>query len=309
MLKNPLLETPGLLRGFLENFREFRKALKLELPEGAEKLSPEERAVREGSRFARGLSVLFHIALIALLVFAPIIFSKKEQKKAAAVEVVDISKYNVIFPVSKKPAGGGGGGGDRSKAPASKGRLPRFSLEQLTPPTAVTKNEKPELAAEPTVLVPPNIQFPNPPIPEHGDPISDSGTPANGPGSGSGIGTGSGGGVGPGIGPGVGPGIGGGYGGGAYRPGGGVSAPVCIYCPDPEFSEEAYKAKHEGVVVLWAVIDETGRVRHIKVQKKLGLGLDEAAVKAVMNWRFKPSERNGKSVPVEFAIEVTFSLH
>jgi TonB family protein len=139
--------------------------------------------------------------------------------------------------------------------------------------------------------------------------LSGSLIPSGGPGSGGGIGTGFGGGVGSGGGPGVGPGFGGGTGGGAFRIGGSVSAPTCIYCPDPEYSEEARKARHQGVVVLWAIVDESGKARSIRVQKSLGLGLDESALRAVQNWRFRAAERFGKPVPVYMTIEVNFHLY
>src|SRR5213075_2023981 len=112
------------------------------------------------------------------------------------------------------------------------------------------------------------------------------GTPSNGTGSGAGIGSGSGGGVGSGEGGGIGPGKGGGFGGGIFRVGGSVSAPRALSAPDPEYSEEARKAKYQGVVVLWLIVDPNGRPRDIKVQRALGLGLDEKAMEAVREWRF-----------------------
>src|SRR5207247_8319628 len=81
-----------------------------------------------------------------------------------------------------------------------------------------------------------------------------SGPRSNGAGSGSGIGNGCCAGVGPGNGAGVGPGSDANMGGGAYRPGGGVTAPRAIYQPEPEYSDEARKAKFQGSVVLWLVV-------------------------------------------------------
>jgi TonB family protein len=124
----------------------------------------------------------------------------------------------------------------------------------------------------------------------------------------AGIGTGSGGGVGSGSGPGVGPGFVGSSGGGAFRIGGSVSAPTCIYCPGPEYSDEARKAQHRGVVLLHAIVDEKGNASSIRVQKSLGMGLDQAAVRAVQNWRFKPAQRSGKPVPVYVNVDVNFHL-
>jgi TonB family protein len=104
-------------------------------------------------------------------------------------------------------------------------------------------------------------------------------------------------------------GEGGGTGGGIFSVGGGVSAPIPIYKPEPAYSEEARKAKYEGTVVLRIVVDAQGNVnRDVRVVKPLGLGLDEKAVQAVQTWKFKPAIRNGVPVPVRVVVEVTFRL-
>jgi TonB family protein len=157
-------------------------------------------------------------------------------------------------------------------------------------------------------VVPPEIKLPT--VGALGDPLSKViGPPSNGTGSGGGIGSGSGGGVGSGSGPGVGPGHGGGYGGGAYRVGGGVSAPKALYAPDPEYSEEARKAKYQGTVVLWMVVGADGRPQQVRVQRSLGMGLDEKAIEAVRQWKFEPAKLNGQSVPVQINVEVNFRLY
>ena len=125
----------------------------------------------------------------------------------------------------------------------------------------------------------------------------------------AGIGSGSGGGVGSGRGPGVGPGWGGGIGNGAYRVGGGVSAPRALYQPDPEYSEEARKAKYQGVVVLWVIVGPDGRVHDMRVQRALGLGLDEKAMEAVKTWKFDPARKDGQPVAVQINVEVNFRLY
>ena len=307
--------TPGF-QAFQETLRELWHPAKLPPLSATAKAVAvseiwEERIYRNQFKRTTAVSLLVHSTAL-LLVALP--FARQavqaEPKRVELVSLEDIAPYKVVFPASTKKAGGGGGGGERNPLPASKGRLPRFSLSaQLAPPAAVIRNLNPKLAVEPTVVVPPNIQIQSPNIAAYGDPLADSQIPSGGPGAGGGIGTGAGGGVGSGQGPGVGPGWGGGYGGGVYRVGGNVSAPACIYCPDPEYSEEARKAKYQGLVVLWAIVDETGRMRDIRVQKGLGMGLDEEAVRAAQNWRFKPAERFGKSVPVAMAIEVRFNLY
>jgi len=254
------------------------------------------------------LSFLLHV-LAALLLFMSstfVVAHRRQIRQQVVGLVTDISPY--VLPPSATKAGGGGGGGDRDKLPASRGALPKFSREQITPPAAVIRNPNPQLAAEPTVVVPPEIRLPQ--LGPLGDPLSSVlGPPSNGPGSGGSIGSGSGGGVGSGRGPGVGPGSGGGIGGGVYRIGGGVSAPRLIYGPDPEFSEEARKAKYQGTVVLWVIVGTDGRTHEIRVQRSLGMGLDEKAMEAVRVWRFEPARKNGQPVAVQVNVEVNFRLY
>jgi TonB family protein len=61
--------------------------------------------------------------------------------------------------------------------------------------------------------------------------------------------------------------------------------------------------------MLWAVVGEDGRVRDVRVVRGAGMGLDEQALNTVQGWRFKPSERGGKAVPVYMTIEVDFHLY
>jgi TonB family protein len=215
-----------------------------------------------------------------------------------------------VLPPSRSISGGGGGGGDRDKLQASQGRLPKQSMQQFTPPLAVVRNEAPKLPMAPTIVVPPEIKLQQPNLPDLGDPMSHlPSVPSNGTGSGGGIGSGSGGGVGSGEGPGFGPGRGGGTGGGVFHVGGGVSAPKVIYQPDPEYSEEARKAKFQGTCVLWLVVGADGKPREIRVARTLGLGLDEKALEAVKNWRFEPALKDNKPVAVQINVEVTFRLY
>jgi TonB family protein len=221
---------------------------------------------------------------------------------------VDIEAYQPKMAPKKQAMGGGGGGGDRSPLPASKGRLPKQSLRQFTPPMAVVNNPNPKLTMEPSIIVPPDVTLPNVNMAQYGDPLAKIGPASNGPGSGGGIGSGSGGGVGSGKGGGFGPGEGGGVGGGVYKVGGGVTAPVVIFKKDPEYSEEARKAKYQGTVLLAIEVDPSGKATNIRVVRSLGLGLDEKAMEAVKAWKFKPGYRNGQPVTVAATIEVNFRL-
>ena len=254
------------------------------------------------------VSFVLHVIAAALILYSArfAVEHRQEIKKIVVGSAIDISPY--ILPPAKTQAGGGGGGGDRDKLAASKGALPKLSDQQITPPVVIARNLDPKLAVEPTVVVPPDIKLPQQgPL---GDPMSNViGPPSNGTGSGGGIGSGTGGGVGSGRGPGVGPGWGGGIGGGAYRVGGGVSPPKVLFQPDPEYSEEARKAKYQGTVVLWVIVGPDGRVHDIKISRGLGLGLDEKAIEAVRQWKFEPARKDNQPVPVQVSIEVSFRLY
>ena len=210
--------------------------------------------------------------------------------------------------IARPKTSGGGGGGDRSPLPASRGRAPKFALKQFTPPMAVVANLDPKLIMEPTLIGPPDVQLPNANLAQYGDPLGKIGLASNGPGSGGGIGSGKGGGIGTGTGPGFGPGDGGSIGGGVFRMGGGVSAPTLLSKVEPEYSEEARKAKYQGVVLLYVEVDPSGKAVNIRVLHSLGLGLDQKAMEAVKKWRFKPGLKDGRPVTVQAQIEVNFRL-
>ncbi len=257
-------------------------------------------------------STVAHILLLVVVIGGTILAKRMVQRIVKPQEVVTLIEPGDIppLPPSKTKVGGGGGGGDRDKLQASKGKLPKLAMEQIVPPMVVVRNQNPKLTAEPTVVIPPQIKLAMNNLPNLGDPMSAvPGPPSNGTGSGGGIGSGSGGGVGSGEGPGVGPGRGGGIGGGVFRVGGGVSPPKTLYAPDPEYSEEARKAKFQGTCVLWLIVGPDGRPRDIHIARSLGLGLDEKAIEAVKQWKFEPAMKDGKPVAVQINVEVDFRLY
>jgi TonB family protein len=103
-------------------------------------------------------------------------------------------------------------------------------------------------------------------------------------------------------------GVAGGVGGGVYRVGGGVTAPVLLYRREPEYTEEARKAKYSGTVQLYVEIDPSGTPTNIRVLQGPGLGLDERAIEAVRQWKFKPGTKDGNPVTVGANISVSFQL-
>jgi periplasmic protein TonB len=256
-------------------------------------------------------STVVHLLAIAIIILVTYLGKRIIVDKPKETVVLIAPDDMPVLQPSKTQSGGGGGGGDRDKLQASQGRLPKQSMQQITPPMAVVRNPKPLLEVPPTIVVPPEVKLQQPNMPDLGDPMSHiPSLPSNGMGSGGGIGdTGHGGGVGPGEGGGYGPGSGGGTGGGVFHVGGGVSAPKLIYQPDPEYSEEARKAKFQGTCVLWVVVGPDGKPRDIRVARTLGLGLDEKALEAVKSWRFEPARKDGKPVAVSINVEVDFRLY
>src|SRR5262249_17070533 len=88
----------------------------------------------------------------------------------------------------------------------------------------------------------------------------------------------------------------------------GVSPPRLIFKVEPEYSEAARKAKYQGTVLLGLEVNTAGEPQNIKVARSLGLGLDEKAIEAVKQWRFKPGTKDGKPATLQTTIEVTFRL-
>jgi len=260
--------------------------------------------VRRGSFIA---SLAAHAAAVALIVTSGIWAAGRVETKPQVHSVL-VTDISYVLPPSSTETHGGGGGGEHDSLQASRGNPPRFAREQIAPPAIVVRNEQPKLTVEPTVIGPPNLTFPQ--TSQLGDPFSGVFGPAsNGTGSEGGIGSGNRGGVGPGNGPGAGPGWGGGIGDGPYRVGGGVTAPRAIYDPEPEYSEEARKAKFQGIAILQVVIDADGRPRDIRVAQSAGMGLDEKAIEAVRRWRFEPGRLGEKPVAVVVNVQVNFRLY
>jgi TonB family protein len=85
-----------------------------------------------------------------------------------------------------------------------------------------------------------------------------------------------------------------------------VSPPRPTYYPDPEYSEDALKARIDGTVAVSVVVGTDGKPRDIKVVRSQGYGLDEKAIEAVQKWRFQPATKDGKPVAVLIMVEIPF---
>ena len=197
-----------------------------------------------------------------------------------------------------------GGGEVKTPNPPSKGRLPIPAKRQLSRATPKIRNPRPVLPVEPTVIVPQLVPLPAINLPDYGDPLGIPGFPSVAPRSAGGIGTDTGTGVDPGEGSSVASGIGG----GVFRVDGGVTPPTVLRRFEPVYPIGAKKAGYEGVVVLSAIVRKNGTIEIVKVIRSLGLGLDEAAIRAIKKWKFRPGMKDGNPVDVALNVEVNFSL-
>ena len=259
--------------------------------------------------WAIGTSSFVNLAILAVAIWLGINIIHPPVKPAVDLTNVDVSDI-LKAPKLTTPAGGGGGGGSHDIVDPMKGKLPPKMKDPITPPM-VPILEKPKLAFTPAINVQKDITLPdNPQMLNFG--VKNSANvqlASNGSGGGGGMGSGYGGGLGSGNGNGYGPGTGGNTGGGVYHIGGGVSAPVPIFTPEAEFSDEARRAKYQGVVLISLIVDAQGNPQTPRVVRPLGMGLDEKALEAVRKYKFKPAMKEGKPVAVMMSIEVNFRLY
>jgi TonB family protein len=281
-----------------------------------------EYAGKPSAKLRFGSSVLIHFGVLAsiILFYYFNIASLPSEDETPILTMVNLHPASMNLPGPTR-GGGGGGGGKHEKKPPNKGDIPPAQKVQTVPPEV----KKPDLRdlqmkVEVAQNIQAPIQFPKHMMGAYGDIMAPPAPPSNGQGSGGGIGSGSGSGIGSGRGPGVGPGSGGGFGGGngggvgngegPFVGGtGGVVDPVLIRQTLPHYTDEAIKAKIQGIVVLQAIIRRNGTVDQPRIIRSLGYGLDQEAIRVVVNeWRFKPGSLNGRPVDVYATIEITFTL-
>jgi len=267
---------------------------------------PDRMAVK-ANPWAIGISTTTNLLILALVLFLGV-RSVIQHVTAPTITPIQLSDFKA--PMSMKSAGGGGGGGDHSILEASKGKLPKIEDQPVVPPQVQTL-DKPKIPMPAAIDVQKNITLPdNPTMPDIGMKNSANVILSNGTGGSGGMGSGSGGGLGSGNGAGYGPGEGGNTGGGLYQIGGRVSAPVVLNDVEAEFSDEARRAKYQGVVLISLIVDTNGSPQNPRVIRPLGMGLDEKALEAVRKYKFKPAMKDGKTpVPVMITVEVNFRLY
>lgn len=88
-----------------------------------------------------------------------------------------------------------------------------------------------------------------------------------------------------------------------------VLPPHATYTPEPSLSATAPHHKFHGTVILQVVIDKTGQVAKVRLERALGYDLDDNAMEGVRIWRFDPATKDGKPVAIVMNIEVSFNLY
>ena len=292
------LKEEGVFASLISSFRDVCFPAKLPplILESKSIAVPDRMAMKMSPSSVAG-SVTFYALLILLI--GILIRNHVQITAPAPKSVTTLIAPTIPPPIAPRAQQIGGGGGQHDIAPVSQGRLPKFAQTQIVPPKAPPTVE-PKLAVEPTLVMQKDLKMANNSMPNLGMP--------NSPNKGVSMGNGSGTGIGSGDGSGLGPGSGGNTGGGVYSIGGGVSKPVVLYAPDAEFSEEARKAKFSGNVEVYLVVDEHGAPSRIRVVRGVGMGLDDKAIEAVRQYKFKPAMKDGKPVKVDLYIDVNFQI-
>ena len=307
----PILSEKPIWSGLCESVRDRFFAPKLPpLELTSHPIPVPDRMATNTNPWAIGTATLVNGGILAIVLLVGVRAVVQPSPKHGPLSKFDLTDFPLFAPAADS-AHGGGGGGTNDSIDANKGRLPKLDMNPMAP-VQQPLLDHPKLAVENSVAVPPEIKLPdNPTMPMIG--LHDSANVtlmSGGQGTHAGIGTGSDGGMGPGHGPGWGPGSNGGAGNGPYTPGvGGVTQPLPIFTPDAEFSDEARRQKYEGVCEISVIIDAQGNPQNPRVVRRLGMGLDEKALEAVMRYRFKPAKKDGRPVAVRIAVLVNFRLY
>jgi periplasmic protein TonB len=273
-------------------------------------------ARRDRASGAAGISLAAHAVF---LVITYIVVTRPDASGPRAVPEEPVARPELVWLAAGGPGGRGGGGGNRTPAPPARLQtrgLDALSVPVVTPPPLTPPREQPEPRPDPpeialNVAVKP-MDVGQIAVLGAVDGVMTAPPGSRGPGVDGGAGTGRNGGSGPGDGPGLGPGSRGGTGGGdVFRLGNDIMPPRAIHAVKPAYTVEAMRARIQGEVQVLAIVRADGTVTDLRVSRSLDsvFGLDEEALKAARQWRFKPATRFGQPVAVYITIGVGFTMH
>jgi TonB family protein len=327
LFEGAFLNQPTLVNRLVDEFsegsREFVASPKQYVAAAFQDNTPGSKRRRQVLLFGLAIGFTFFAAFMLAIILLPAMFGglqAKEVEEEQQVHMInpdDFKMQEIEMPKAEKKAGGGGGGGRNTPTPASKGQLPKFSL---TPPLIAPRPEPtprpPSLPVMETVMVDPRLEPKRDDLAMTGLPTGVPGPPSAGPGSGGGMGDGTGGGMGPGSGRGVGPGSGYNMGGGDPRLGGGSGGPatsvdqqpILLNNPVPRYTEEARKNKIQGTVTARVLIGADGSVKQVRIVRGLPDGLDEQAIQAAYQLRFRAAMKHGQPVAFWKNVVIEFNL-
>ncbi|HEX3644765.1 MAG TPA: energy transducer TonB [Vicinamibacterales bacterium] len=262
---------------------------------------------------ALGASFAGHVVFLAAVL---VLMRQSARAPGSTAAEPDRAMPRMVWLNAPGPGGGGGGGGNEMKdpprpaermghdamtVPAAKPPAPDFSKPATTDPPAL-----------PALVIPvANLASATEALPQIGAVgAPPSPTLSQGPGEEEGAGTGKGTGDGPGRGRGFGPGQDRNTGGGPVGPGNGVTMPVEIQKGIPRYTSEAMRARVQGAIVVECVVQTSGVCTDIRVKRSFdpAFGLDQEAIKAAAQWRFRPGTLRGEAVPVMVTMEIAFAL-
>ena len=262
-------------------------------------------APRRTSPLAFGTAAVINAGMLVLILLFGMHVMPPSSLPPSIESAVPLDDFPIAVP-ALRAATGGGSGGDNQKISPIKGRPPQVAPNPILAPQP-SVIDHPKLVTDPAIAA--DVKLPdNEKLPYFGVHHSVNVTLlSSGPGSHTGMGYNSGSGLGRGIGEGDGPGGPRGEDGGVYTPGvGGVTQPLPIYAPEAEFTDEARRHKYQGMCIISVIVDSKGLPHNLRVVRHLGMGLDEKALAAVAQYRFKPATRNGKPVAVHVDVVINF---
>ncbi len=265
-------------------------------------LASRSRGTTVVSVFVHGV-VIAGILWLAVAIHNPVVSTA--QMMVAPITLYAPAPPPPIMPVAKI-RGGGGGSQAHDVAPPRRAPLPQVAKTPVIL-EKVSRIETPKMAVEPTVQItmPQKSVMPNLGMPQSPQVAMAS----QGAGNQNGFGIGLGGGAGAGHGVGQGPGSRAGFGGGIMSVGGGVSAPQVIHSVEPQFTPQARQADYQGTVAIQLIVDPNGNPQDVRVVRHLGMGLDDEAIAAVKQYKFRPASYQGHPVAVQMIVDVDFRLH